>query len=97
MQVHHPISLKGNKESKGDFTRMKMKNKIHFPCVKMRKRGTKKGGKHKENGVISISEAAKREANNRNNESEQRNPSPFLFEELQWQTLSRLKSSQQDL
>ena len=44
-KVHHPISLKGNKESKGDFTRMKMKNKIHFPCVKLRRRMVSKKGR----------------------------------------------------
>ena len=33
--------------------------------------------------VISISEIAKREAKNRNNESEPRNPSPFLLKEIQ--------------
>ena len=44
----------------------------------MRKRVTNVDGKHKElNGerIINISETAKREANNRNNESELRNPS----------------------
>ena len=39
-----------SKETKnGDFTRMARKNKVHFPCVKMRrKKVTKKRGKHKE-------------------------------------------------
>ena len=51
--------------------------------MKLMKRVTKKGrkGKHKERGmerVIRISETAKREANNKNNESEQRKPSPFF-------------------
>ena len=32
---------------------------------------------------INISETVKREASNRNNESEQRNPPPFLLKELQ--------------
>ena len=35
--------------------------------------------KRKMERVISISETVEREANNRNNESEQRNPSPFLL------------------
>ena len=53
-KVHHPISLKGNKENKEDFTRTTRKDKIHFPCVKMRKRkrATEKEGRIKrmENG-----------------------------------------------
>ena len=67
------------RENKIGFTRMKMKNKIHFPCVKMRKkrsykeRGESIKGEVKER-VISISETAKREGSNRNNESEPRNP-----------------------
>ena len=62
-QVHHPISFKRNKESKGDFTRMTRKDKTHFPCVKMRKRVTKKGGKDKERmkRVINIPETVERE------------------------------------
>ena len=41
-EVHHPISLKRNKESKADFTRMTRKDKIHFPYVKKRGRGVTK-------------------------------------------------------
>ena len=35
------------REQKADFTRMKRKDNIHFPSVKLRK-VTKKGGNHKE-------------------------------------------------
>ena len=44
-KVHHPISLKGNKENKIDFTRMTKKGKIHFLVCEDEEEGYKKGRK----------------------------------------------------
>ena len=58
----------------------------------MRKGGTKKGEKHKEkkwSGVIGNSETVKREAKNRNNESEQGNPLPSFSRSYNDRFISR--------
>ena len=80
-QVHHPISLKGNKESKIDFTRMTKEGQDSFSLCEDEEEGYKEEEesiKREMERVISISETAKREASNRNDESEPRNPSPFF-------------------
>ena len=78
-QVHHPISLKRNKESKICFTKKTKEGQNSFSlCRDEEEEAYKEGREHKVKmeREIRISEAMKREASNRTNESEPRNPSP---------------------
>ena len=92
---------KETKRSRETSQEWQRKGKIHFPCMKLRKRVTKKGREHKEkkNGESNqhLWNSEKREANNRNDESELRNPSPSFSQELQWQIHfpSRIKSHEE--
>ena len=67
------------RENKRDFTRMIREDKVHFTCEDEEegyKERRKSIIKKRMDRVINIPETAKREAGNRNNESEQRKPSP---------------------
>ena len=70
---------------------MTRKDKIHFPCVE---EGYKEKHKERMERVINISETSKREANNRNNESELRNPSPFLLRSYSDRFISHIKAKE---
>ena len=76
-------SKETKRESKADFTRMTKEGQDSFPFVwrwgggGLQRKEWKKKERRMES-VTNISETAKREANNRNNESEPRNPSPYF-------------------
>ena len=84
MKEKGSTSLKKKQREQGRLhNNEKGRTRFIFLCVKMRKRVTKKEKKDKEKKemerAISISDTAKREAKNRNNESGPRNPSPSFL------------------